>query len=565
MSLFGSTKPKKVYVAAKPPGATSSRDKARVRLQDLRRVPPPRVLSVVALLLATAALLTLLPSFVTLWSPRAHEAQVQQHLARYRLGAGAEHPGLYRASPRRSDPTHDERATLYGVTTAPATAPNAADALASARALAAGATTLSAHSAWTQVQCRLGACPPECAARLSDAHYNATEGVWREAPHFAPTLRAQLDGLLALQACRGGALGPQDAPVLRAAAAWTRALVTSDGGYPAQAGMPASVMATYRAARLLQLAGDRNAEADADTVSWLALCAGLDGGFHDRPVALLERGAKWSVSPALPSLRALVALHALHPTAALTPSGVRFALRLLSSGNPNPSQLAELRVLGAALAAHPPSLSLSHPALQAACVAGALACLAAAVCSWIGVWPERTVTAVSALFLSAAVVHELGVPVLGPALMVGALALAVTHVIRVVAANGMNDDLLSISLASAGLSVGLLYLLGARNVDTYISSAPYLVTCALFPLAAGLSVYLATLLLGPRPLLFFTGAVFAGWLAALGTAALVLHQRGVLAPVTAIMGQRGSLVPVLVAAPLGALWLALGATHVALQ
>jgi hypothetical protein len=140
------------------------------------------------------------------------------------------------------------------------------DAVQTARKQLGDASGLSAKAGWTRVLCALGSCPSECRATImgfyhapakqQDAEQAPAEAkvsaVFTESALFPPTVRAQHDALQALLACPGG---PLDAGLLSGVAKWVRGTITSDGGYPPQPGMPATVMATWRATHTLHLCG----------------------------------------------------------------------------------------------------------------------------------------------------------------------------------------------------------------------------------------------------------------------------------------------------------------------
>jgi hypothetical protein len=160
---------------------------------------------------------------------------------------------------------------------------------------------------------------------------------------------------------------------------------------------------------------------------------------------------------------------------------------------------------------------------------------------------------------------EISLPLAPEALTVLAFALTLLHIVRSIPFNDTGEEMLYISLGGAGLTAGLYFALGYTSQNIYLSVAPYMVAALWFPLSIAVCVYLANLLLSARPLSFYTGAVFAGWLLALGGIVFLLHRRDLLMSVLHLMTVRGHFTPVFVALPVVSLWTALALTHVALS
>lgn len=113
---FGSSKPKKVKVAAKPPGAESKHGAKLVRVRFASLISGPStsrgVLSVI-LCIGIMIITLLLPRVLSLWNTHSWTMDAQQRLRNAYTIHNGDAINLYRATTRKGDDQLDPKATLF--------------------------------------------------------------------------------------------------------------------------------------------------------------------------------------------------------------------------------------------------------------------------------------------------------------------------------------------------------------------------------------------------------------------------------------------------------------------
>jgi hypothetical protein len=277
---------KKAKQVLKPPNALTAPAAKRMSFADLFVRPPTRRLVLAAVVVVCGILLwgiaDALPSTI---SGASLANEYRARLARHAHDAG------YRAYAKRGEA--DELSSLYAALTVK-------DGLSKDHEKAARARLQGRETLWDVAAACLelrdfADVHAACRARLETfVVVNGTVGFLSDKGR-EPNLRAALLGVQALIAHGGKA-------PLAEVAAWVETL-HKDGGFANQKGVPVSLMATWRAVQLLQLAGGLDSELKARVIPFVLSCQAVDGGFSDRPQSLIERTQRHATSPLIPSLR----------------------------------------------------------------------------------------------------------------------------------------------------------------------------------------------------------------------------------------------------------------------
>lgn len=516
---------KKGKKAIKPAHAKSLEEK-RVRLVDLAKTPPTRRLlgAVVVALLGVA--LWVVPSVVPVAAVGAGRVE---RLTGALRGAQLPEGGSWRSS-LKSGSLPDDLATLYASLALHTPLPPPAAAAARSR-LASRETLWEAAAA-----CALLLSGPQPAPGDADAcrerllSFIQTPTQLLADPGREPQLRTVL---LATQVLvRLGVTLPTEL------ATWARSLQADDGGFGPQAGLPSSVMDTWRAIRLFRLLDALDPEVAQDAARFVRSCQAVDGGFSQRPQSLLERAQRHADSPLLPSIRGTHALVLLGEDAG---AGLRF---LLSRDVPTTSSAAHMLWL---LEDAPTSLAMAvaTPWLAAWCRSASLLLmlLVAPMVYW-NLSPPGEMSVLAACCVLAGVLYELGWGAPAAAATAVALLLALHMTAVQIPFNDTGEEMLYVSLASVAGSFGLFYALSYSGGEVFTSSVSLYVFLIWSPLCTYLAVYVACMFM-VRPNTYYVASAYGAWLITVALLPFLLYRRDMLDTVIRLLLIRGHFAPAL--------------------